>query len=425
MFAQAGGETWAKSYGGGEDENVFRSVVVAPDGGYLIAGVTNSSGAGRNDVWLIKLDGSGAVEWQRTYGGIKNEEPRSIQQTTDGGYVLAGPTNSFGTGSNDIWVIKLDDEGLIEWEKTYGGTKADVAHAIQQTADGGYVVAGFTMSFGAGGRDYFVIKLNSTGGLQWQKSYGGSEHDVIRFIKQVSDGGYLAAGFTHSFGQRGDIMVLKLDSAGNLEWEKRYGGAKFEEPSTILEVSDGYIILEQTGSFSGSTNGWVFKIDFDGEIIWQKMVGGGSFDELSAAQLTADGGFIAAGETKSFGLSAEDFWVVKFNSGGTVDWQKRYGGSRVEEAEAIALTADGGSIVVGITKSFGAGMRDIWSVKLDSSGGLSGCSSSVSVQPTNGPVTSTTAEAVDTNVKVLNTSAKVKNSAAIVEDTDADVGTQC
>ncbi len=424
-ISAADAQTWARSYGGSGDEFVFRGVVPGSDGGYLIAGLTNSSGAGKNDVWIIKLDDDGSISWQKTFGGIRNEEPRSLQPTSDGGYVVAGPTNSFGAGGNDMWVLKLDAGGNIQWERTYGGPKADVAHAIQQTSDGGYVVAGFTMSFGAGSRDYFVVKLDSGGGIEWQRSYGGAKDDVIRFVKQVSDGGYLVAGFTHSFGTSGDIMLIKLDSLGDVEWEKRYGGATFEEPSTILEVLGGYVIMEQSGSFSKSTNGWVFKIDTGGNIVWQKTVGGGNFDELSAAQLTADGGFIAAGETRSFGIRNEDFWVVKFNSTGGVEWQMRYGGALVDEAESIALTEDGGSIVVGHTRSFGAGIRDIWSIRLDSTGGLAGCMPDVSVQPTTAPVKDSNAVPVNVQVVESDTGATTRNSAATVLNAFATVETQC
>lgn len=417
--------TWAKSYGDNEDENVFRSVLALPGGGYMIAGVTNSTGAGKNDVWIIKLDSSGDILWQKTYGGARNEEARSIQPTDDGGFIVTAPTNSFGSGANDIWVIKLDSDGDIQWEKTYGGSSADVPHSIQQTEDGGYIVGGFTKSFGAGLQDFFVIKLDSSGAIEWQNAYGGAGNDVIRFIKQVSDGGYLAAGFTHSFGSRGDIMLIKLDSDGNLEWNRHYGGSKFEEPSTILEVSDGYIILEQSGSFSGSTDGWVFKVDFDGKILWQERVGGGSFDELSSAQLTPDGGFVVAGETKSFGISAEDFWVLKFDSEGKIDWQKRFGGSKVEEAESIAIANDSGFIVVGITKSFGAGLRDIWAIKLDSGGNLSGCGEGVTAKSTTSSTSITTSAFNTAGAVATPSSARVKDSSASVEDTAASISIQC
>lgn len=417
--------TWANSYGSSEEENVFRSVIALEDGGYVVAGLTNSTGAGANDIWILRLDGTGAVEWQKTYGGARNEEPRSIQQTGDGGFVVTGPTNSFGSGANDVWVLKLKSDGSIEWEKTYGGSRADVSHAIEQTEDGGYIVAGHTKSFGFGGQDYFVFKLNSTGGIEWQKAYGGSGNDVIRFIRQVSDGGYVAAGFTHSFGSRGDIMVLKLDSTGDMEWDRHYGGLKFEEPSTVLEVDDGYIILEQTASFSGSTDGWMFKVDLDGDIVWQKRIGAGGFDELSSAQQTADGGFIVAGETRSFGISAEDFWVIKFDSNAEIEWQKRFGGSKVEEAESVAIAADGGYVAAGITKTFGSGLRDIWLIKLDASGDLEGCAPGVNVASTTASIHSTSSASTDTASMAKDAGAKVKDSKATIQDTEAEVAIQC
>jgi uncharacterized delta-60 repeat protein len=417
--------TWAGSYGSSEEENVFRSVVALADGSYIVAGVTNHTGAGANDIWIFHVNSTGGIDWQKTYGGARNEEPRSIQQTKDGGFIVTGPTNSFGSGANDVWVLKLENDGDIEWEKTYGGTKADVSHAIEQTFDGGYIVAGHTKSFGSGGQDHFVFKLNSTGGIEWQKAYGGSGNDVLRFVKQVSDGGYVAAGFTHSFGTRGDIMVIKLDSDGNMEWDRRFGGNKFEEPSTILEVADGYIILEQTASFSGSTDGWIFKVGLAGEIDWQKRIGGKGFDELSSAQPTLDGGFIVAGETRSFGISAEDFWVLKFDSDANIEWEKRYGGSKIEEAESVAIAADGGYIVAGITKTFSSGLRDIWLVKLDSAGNIDGCGSGVNVRSTNASVDNTGSGSIDTSAAEKNTSAKVKDSMATVQNTDADVSIQC
>ena len=179
-------------------------------------------------------------------------------------------------------------EALYALKRKLTGLKHAVSPLLEVTTKlhGGRVPA-----MCAGLQDYFVLKLNSTGGIMWQKAYGGSDNEVIRYIKQVSDGGYLGAGFTHSFGTKGDIMLIKLDANGNLEWDLRYGGAKFEEPSSILELSDGYIVMEQTGSFSGNTDGWVFKIDNDGQLAWQKRIGGGSFDELSAALPTPDGGF--------------------------------------------------------------------------------------------------------------------------------------
>ncbi|HEX2014377.1 MAG TPA: cadherin-like domain-containing protein [Nitrososphaera sp.] len=412
--------------GGGDWDDMFRGIEAASDGGYVIAGTTDSYGAGRRDGWIIKVDENGNVESQRTYGGKSGDVIRSLRSTSDGGFVTAGLSYSFDEGGGDFWLMKFDRNEKLEWQRTYGGGGFDMAHTVAPTRDGGYLIAGFTTSFGAEGKDYFVIKVDSSGVVQWQKRYGGIGDEVIRIAKQTSDGKYLVAGFTHSFGQSGDIMVLKLDAEGNVDWQKRYGGAKFEEPSSILEAPDGYIILEQSSSF-GNTDAWIFKIDHDGKILWQKRHGGSGFDELSSARMMPDGGFITAGETKSFGTVHEDFWIASFDSEGKMKWHKTYGGDGVDEAEAIALTPEGGSIVVGTTRSFGSDDGDIWVIRLDSNGDADQCT----VNPPKAGLSAaavaanTNAAATDTSVTVADTVASTRESEPTVRPTSANISFQC
>lgn len=420
--------TWAKSYGSAKSENVFRSVARSADGGYLIAGDTNSFGAGSSDVLVIKLNEGGGIDWQKTYGGSSSDTTRAMVATSDGGYALASRTSSFGSGGSDFWIFKIDDAGEIQWQKAIGGSGSEIPHAIQQTADGGFVIGGLTRSFGALYKDYYVVKLDSSGELEWQKRYGGESGDVIRFVKQVSDGGYLVAGYSHSFDLRGDILLLKLDSDGDVEWQKRYGGAKFEEPCCILEVPGGYIVMEQSSSFTGSTDAWIFKIDFEGDFIWQRTFGGpGGMDELSSAELTEDGGFVAAGETRSNSIPSEDFWLVKFDSNGMPEWQKRYGGdSNIDSAESLALTPEGGTIVVGTTRTFGQGGMDIWAVRANADGNLLGsCVDSMEVHNTAAKIKNTNGYAIDTDVEVADTNGNVKNTSAKVLTSNVQVGVQC
>lgn len=419
--------TWAKSFGGANNENVFRAVTRSDDGGYLIAGDTTSFGAGSTDVWAIKLNEGGGIEWQKTYGGTGSDTTRAVARTSDGGYVIASRSSSFGSGGSNFWVLKISSIGGIDWQKTVGGSRSEIPHAIQQTADGGYIVGGFTNSFGALGKDYYVVKLDANGIAQWQNRYGGNGGDVIRSILQVSDGGYLVAGFTHSFGTAGDIMILKLDESGELEWQKRYGGAKFEEPSTILEVSDGFIVMEQSSSFTGSTDAWIFKIDFDGDMIWQRTFGGrGGMDELSSAMLTDDGGFIAAGETSSNFIPSEDFWAVKFDADGFPEWQKRYGGMNIDSVESMDLTPEGGAIMVGTTRSFGAGGLDIWGVRVNADGTLLGnCIDEIEVHDTEARLRTTNAVPADVDVTFAETDGTIRDTNAIVKNTDAIVEVQC
>ena len=204
---------WATTYGGsGTDEANF--IQQTSDGGYIVAGMTDSFGAGEYDIWVLKLSPDGEIEWQKTYGGSGTDEANFIQQTSDGGYIVAGMTDSFGAGEYDIWVLKLSSTGDIEWQKTYGGSRWDETPSIQQTSDGGYIVAG-SANFGGGSRDFWILKLSPDGEIEWQKTYGGSDHDFAHSIQQTSDGGYIVAGYTFSWGAGSeDFWVLKLSSDG-------------------------------------------------------------------------------------------------------------------------------------------------------------------------------------------------------------------
>ena len=231
---------WAKTYGGTGFDFAY-SIQETSDGGYIVAGSTASFGAGSDDFWVLKLYSNGNVAWQKTYGGADYDYAYSIQQTSDGGYIVAGETWSFGAGSRDFWVLKLYSNGNVAWQKTYGGINADdVAFSIRQTQEGGYIVAGRTdSSLGAGKDDVWVLKLDANGNVTWQKTYGGGNWDYAYSIQQTSEGGYIVAGWTDSFGAgNDDVWVLKLDSAGNVTWQKTYGGANDDAAFSIQETSN-------------------------------------------------------------------------------------------------------------------------------------------------------------------------------------------
>ena len=207
---------FARTYGGTSYEHAY-SVQQTSDGGYIVAGFTNSFGAGGWDAFLIKTDAYGNVQWTKTYGGWNQDEARSVQQTSDGGYIVAGYTHSFGAGANDFFLIKTDAFGNVQWAKTYWGTSNDYAYSVQQTSDGGYIVAGITYSFGAGGVDVFLIKTYANGNLQWAKTYGGTGYAYAYSFQHTSDGGYILAGYTNSFGAGSwDIFLIKTDANGNI-----------------------------------------------------------------------------------------------------------------------------------------------------------------------------------------------------------------
>jgi len=258
---------FCKAIGGPASEE-GKSLIQTSDGGYAIAGTTKSFGVGSGDVYIVKLDANGNLQWTKTIGGKNWEEGHSLIQTSDGGYAIAGTTTSFGAGGTDVYVVKLDANGNLQWTKTIGGKNWEEGLALIQTSDGGYAIAGATPSFGAGEKDVYVVKLDANGNLQWTKTIGGKNDDYGFSLIQTSDGGYAIAGYTKSFGAGGeDVYVVKLDAKGNLQWTKTIG-AKNKYPSKLplIQTSDGgYAIAGYTSSFgAGETDVYVIKLDKNG-----------------------------------------------------------------------------------------------------------------------------------------------------------------
>jgi hypothetical protein len=243
--------TWQKTYGGSGPDSAY-SVQQTSDGGYIVAGTTSSFGVGAYDVWVLKLDSTGGVTWQKAYGGF--DTAHSVEQTSDGGYIVAGTTSSFVGGVYHVWVLKLNSTGAVTWQKAYGGHSDDGASCVEQTSDGGYIVAGYTTSFGAGGADVWVLKLDSTGGVTWQKTYGGSRDDIANAVQQTTDGGYIVAGETTSFGAGfNDFWVLKLDSDGGIVWNSGSGASTHVTNATPSDSSATITTTSVTGVNSNAT----------------------------------------------------------------------------------------------------------------------------------------------------------------------------
>jgi len=356
---------------GGPSIEAGKSLIQTSDGGYAIAGFTISFGAGSGDVYVVKLDANGNLQWTKTIGGPASEEGNSLIQTSDGGYVIAGYTSSFGAGQLDVYVVKLDANGNLQWTKTIGGKKADVGTSLIQTSDGGYAIAGFTESFGAGEWDVYVVKLDASGNLQWTKTIGGPKGDEGYSLIQTSDGGYVIAGYTNSFGAgKADVYVVKLDAKGNLQWTKTIGGPESEIGNSLTQTSDGgYAITGTTGSFgTGKAAVYVVKLDAKGNLQWTKTIGGPESEVGLSLIQTSDGGYAIAGITESFGAGEWDVYVVKLDANGNLQWTKTIGGTKGEEGKSIIQTSDGGYAIAGTTASFDAGDLDVYVVKLDKNG---------------------------------------------------------
>jgi len=281
---------WQRTYGGvgGDRANSVRQTA---DGGYIVVGFTGAAGvAGTLDAWVLKLDPNGNVAWQKTYGGPGDDVLSSVEPTGDGGYVLAGGTY-LTAGFANAWVLKLDASGNVIWQKTYGGPYNDGANSAHPTPDGGYIVGGSTWSFGAGRADAWVLKLDGDGNVVWQKTYGGAGDETALSVKPTAGGGYIVAGNTNSFGSGStDAWVLKLDASGNVIWQRAYGDATSEWASSVVSTAGGaYVIAAKKDQ-----KAWLFKLDDDGDIVWEHTYSDESLPGAYEVALTRDGGYVVA-----------------------------------------------------------------------------------------------------------------------------------
>jgi len=314
-FVYAGFE---KTFGGTNADEGY-SVQQTIDGGYIIVGSTYSFGAGSADVYLIKTDPKGNTKWTKTFGGTNDDRGHSVQQTSDGGYIIVGYTTSFGAGDSDVYLIKTDPNGNTKWTKTFGGTGIDEGHSVQQTSDGGYIIVGYTKSFGQGDSDVYLIKTDKNGNTNWTKTFGGAYDDEGHSVQQTSDGGYIIVGYTKSFGQGdySDVYLIKTDPNGNLMWQTNYGCPFSDIAYSIQKTIDsGYIVVGTTSSSNDEANVFLTKVGTYGEIIWTKTFGGTGIDEGHSVQQTSDGGYIIAGSTTSFGAGGPDVYLIKVDPEG-------------------------------------------------------------------------------------------------------------
>jgi len=361
---------WFKHYGGSSDDS-GNSIQQTSDGGYIVAGNTSSFSYGNYDLAIYKLNSSGNKQWFKHYGGTSDDFGDSIQQTSDGGYIVAGHTNSYSYGSSDFAIYKLNSDGNKIWFKHYGGANTDKAQSIQQTSDGGFIVTGYTTSYTYGLYDIAIYRLDSSGNKIWFKHYGGGNNDYGFSIQQTSDGGYVVGGYTSSYTHGNlDFAIYKLDSNGNKIWFKHYGGAYNDIGRSIQQTSDGgYIVAGYTKSYTyGDSDFAIYRLNSSGNKIWFKHYGGTDSDVCYSIQQTSDGNYITAGYTDSYAHGSYDFAIYRLNSSGNNVWFKHYGGTDDDRGKSIQQTSEGGYIVAGNTISYSYGSADFAIYKLDSDG---------------------------------------------------------
>jgi len=326
-----GNVQWARTYGRIYEDGAT-SVQQTSDGGYIVAGTTSSFGVGWEDILLIKTDANGNIKWAKTYGRASYRDyAYSVQQTSDGGYIVLGKTESVDGENWGILLIKTDTNGNVQWAKTYGGGGKYKAYSVQQTSDGGYILAGEEYLFvDDGGGDYFafstrdynalLIKTDANGNVQWAKTYGGTNYDYATSVQQTSGGGYIVAGRTYSFGAGGwKVFLIKTYANGNLEWAKTYStGTGWAE--SVRQTSDGGYILAgyiYTGIWP-NYDIFLIKTYANGNVQWAKIYGGGNRDEGAFVQQTSDGGYIVVGTTESFGAGSADILLIKTDANGDI-----------------------------------------------------------------------------------------------------------
>ncbi|BDS14360.1 T9SS type A sorting domain-containing protein [Aureispira anguillae] len=412
---------WEKSLGGTGMDRGF-SIQQLSDGNYIAVGVTSSSDGdvttnhGDYDAWILKLNSTGGIIWEKSLGGTFADNARHVQETSDGGYIVVGTFGSLVSGNHggdDYWVIKLDNSGTILWDKKLGGSSWERGQYIQETSDGGYIVSGTSESTDGdvtgnhGDKDYWVVKLNSVGNIVWEQSLGGSNAEMLGSCQETNDGGYIVAGSSFSldgditthYGEN-DIWLVKLNSQGGIVWEKTLGGTGWETTAIVEVMSDGgYTVVGASSSNNvdlthnnGFSDFWTVRLDSIGTITWQVSLGSTGEDYPQSIQETSDGGCIITGAVGAIngdvignGTGGGYCWLIKLTSTGTLDWQKSLGGTSSEMGAYVQEINNGDYILIGSSSSTDGdvttnnGNYDYWVVKLSSVLGLSEVDESVSI----------------------------------------------
>ena len=386
-----------KTYGGSKNESA-QEIVSTSDGGYAVLGFTQSMDGDITDklnesfdFWVLKFNAENEIQWNKTYGGTEDDKGQDIIQTLDGGYAILGSSFSNNEdvsgnhGQNDYWLAKLDVSGNISWQKSFGYQGADYGISVIQTSDSGYLVTGVldvTSSDGAGntsrfsnrhaGGDYWALKLDASGTIEWSKYYGGLFTDTPESIVQTDDNGYIIVGgsdsmdtdISNNIGSY-DFWVVKISATGAIVWEKSFGGDEIDEAWSIVKSGDGnYLIAGDTRSNDvdvshniGAADLWLIKISPTGELLWEKTLGGTNFDVARDISATQDGGFLLAGSSRSDDVDVtenkgqNDAWALKVDSNGTIEWQTSVGGTNIDFAYGITELNNKKVIVVGDTYS--------------------------------------------------------------------------
>ena len=361
-IAQAPDTLWTRTYGGAYNDYGY-SVQECANGDFIIAGGTESF-SDWYDVYLIRTDADGDTLWTKTYGGTCSDYGCSVQECAEGGFIIAGATGSFGAGSYDVYLIRTNADGDTLWTKTYGRTGGDYGCSVQECDEGGFIIAGKTYSFGVYAYFGYLIRTNANGDTLWTKTYS---RDYGCSVQECASGGFIIAGETdYSLPFLTDIYLMRTDSDGTPLWTKTYGGTGYDGGNSVQECDEGgFIIAGRTTSFgAGSNDVYLVRTDTDGNTLWTKTYGETNPDYGYSVQECDEGGFIIAGYTRSFGAGGSDVYLIRTDTNGDTLWTKTYGGTGGDYGKSVQECVEGGFIIAGRTYSFGAGGSDVYLIRI-------------------------------------------------------------
>ncbi len=362
--------TWEEVIGGRLDD-AAHAVVEMPDGGYALAGHTRSSGMLDRDAWILRLDSRGHLVWQQVIGGPMTEKVFGIAATEDGGVVIAGETYSVGEGGSDALIARLEADGDLRWQRTFGGRHNDGARSIAPMANGGFIVAG--SKGGPDDDDVWVIALEENGDKRWDLTHGTRGEDGAVSITQAVDGGFAVAGYTQRPGLSSfDNWVVRLDARGEMMWQRHFARGIFSAGTAVRTAPKGGFFVagvsqERTPRDSQS---WVIRLADDGKTLWKRLSQDNGSNEAWGAATTRDGGVVVVSAAQAEGGGQSKARLVRFASDGDIVWSRTVGGRAWDRPTAVITTRDGGIVVTGYTTGRGAGYQDVWVIRLDNEGRL-------------------------------------------------------
>jgi hypothetical protein len=339
-----------KTYGTPSSVDFGQSVCQTKDGGYIASGRSSSFGAGSEDVYLIKTDTKGDTLWSEQIGCGGNCYGYTIRVAPDNGYLVSGHTDCWGHGDCDGLFFKADSTGRIVWMTTYGTPVSEITSSFSFTNDKGYILIGYHGAISDVTGQVYLVKSDINGDTLWTKYYGTEASTLGYYVCQTADTGYVFTGYSTNYGQgKADIILGKTDSKGNLQWWKTFGGDSDDVAYCMQITKDGgYILAGYTDSYgNGNSDGYVIKTDAEGNKLWAKTYGGPKLDRFNHIELTYDGGYILSGMTKSYGAGGADMYVVKIDSLGNQQWMQAYGDTADQVNGGIKQCADSGYIIVG------------------------------------------------------------------------------